>query len=80
MQCNRPKNGRGHVPLAISGISGKSFPGVALDARMRGPAQSAMKFFSFFEAAEFHRLQGEDVSLTGLFFQANPTAEMHGAS
>jgi len=47
---------------------------------MRGPAQSAMKFFSFFEAAEFHRLQGEDVSLTGLFFQANPTAEMHGAS
>jgi hypothetical protein len=47
---------------------------------MRGPAQVAMKFFSFSEAAEFHRLQGENVSLTGLFLQANPTVEMHGAS
>ena len=80
MERKRPKNGRGHVPLAISGVSGKSFSGAAQDARMRGPAQVAMKFFSFSEAAEFHRLQGEDVSLTGLFFQANPTAEMHGAS
>jgi hypothetical protein len=45
---------------------------------VRGPAQVAVKFF-LFEAAEFHRLQGEDVFLTGLFFQANPTVEKHGA-
>jgi hypothetical protein len=79
MEHKDPSNGSGLLLIAISGTSGNSFPGVVANAKMRGPAQAAVTVLLFrIEAAEFHRLQGEDVSLTGLFL-ANPTAEMHGA-
>ena len=67
------------VTYKISAVSGKSLPGLGANVGMRGPAQAAVTILLFrFKAAEFHRLQGENVSLTGLF-SANPTAEMHGA-
>jgi hypothetical protein len=77
-----PASGSGLVPLAISDLSGKSFPGAVPDAKLRGPAQAVNKSITprvKVKALVFIAGKVKNVSLTGLTFKANPTVEMHGA-
>jgi hypothetical protein len=57
------------------------FPERVSNASLRGPVRGRTKVSKsrFKATGKFYRLQGDNVSLTGLPFQANPTGEIHGA-
>jgi len=79
MQRKDRKNGQGQVPLAISDVSGKSFPGVALDARNARASAGGDEVFSFRRQQSFIACKVKTCFSRAYFFEANPTVEMHGA-
>lgn len=74
--------GQGFVLLIVSGISGTSFPGAGSkyqSVRASTGTNESLKSLDSRRQMKFYRRQGDNVSLTGLPFQANPTVEIHGA-